>query len=335
MKKTLTAFILVSVMVIGGCSKASQPVNIVAWERYQDPYFKANFIYPKDWHVVSEGGKVSLFSSPDVMEKFFDPTSKNKIGLQLIVSYEKLETLKTLDDIVNSWKNDLASSGFTIGAVTQKTIDGSPAIQVEYSGRFDENTRLDAMRAYTITDSVLYYAHFGAFNELYAPNKFIYDSLLASIHLIRPKPAASPEEMTKPSATFTEFSNNYFTISHPDNFEANSLPPKTGTEYSLELKGYRQDCTIHIDVLPAKGLTVDKVVEQNAKFYKSTSRSSSTIDGAKVLFLNDIPAKDISRRVYFLVKNNKVYRMIFTYYQPKKNDYLPVFEKTIASVHVK
>lgn len=332
--KTFFCLLAIGVM-LAGCSKTAEPVSIGSWERYQDPYFKASFIYPKGWHVVPEGGKVSIFSSPDVMDKFYDPTSKGKTGLQLIVSYEKLDTLKSLDDYVNGWQNDLKASGFMVAAVTKKTVDGEPAIQIEYNGRFDENTKLEAIRAYALLDSVLYYAHYGAFNEMFAPNRFLFDSLVQSVHFTRIKPGASPEELTKPSATFTDFSNNMLQISHPDNFKTEFPTPKGGAEFSMELKGYRQDCTIHIDILPAKGLTVEKVVEQNSKFYKPTSRGSATIDGVKTLYLNYSPARNIDSRVYFLVKNDKVYRMLFNIFQPLKKDYLPVFEKTIASVRVK
>jgi len=323
------------VVVLAGCGKTAEPVSIQSWQRYQDPYFKATFSYPRDWHVVTEPGKVSVFSSTEVMEKFYDPTSQGKTGLQLIVSYEKLDTLKSLDEYVNAWQGDLKASGFTVSATTRKTIDGEAAVQVEYSGQFTENTKLGAIRAYAMVDSVLYYAHYGAFNEMFAPNRFLFDSLANSLKFIRVKPTASPEELTKPSVTFTDFSNNLLQISYPDNFETGFPPPKGGAEFSMELKGYRQDCTIHIDILPAQKLTVDKVVEQNSKFYKPKSRGAATIDGVKVIYLNYSPARSIDSRVYFLVKNDKVYRILFNIFQPLSKDYLPVFEKTIASIHVK
>jgi hypothetical protein len=45
--------------------------------------------------------------------------------------------------------------------------------------------------------------------------------------------------------------------------------------------------------------------------------------------------KDVQSRVYFLVKNDKFYRVIVNYYVPMRSAYLPAFEKTIGSLVVK
>lgn len=322
-------------LIAAGCEKKTEPMHIPEWETYSDPYFRVSFSHPKGWHIVSEGRKVSVFSSPEVVDKFYDPTSKGKIGAQLVVSYEKPDTMPTLEAYVDSWKSDLTSSGFTIKSAEAKPLDGSAGILVHYAGRYDENTTLEAIRAITMKDSTLYYFHYGAFNEVFEANRPVFDSFLVSIRLPQPKSATSTTDVTLPSTELDQFSNNFFQISYPRNFETSFPQPRGGAESSLELRGYRQDCTIHIDVLPAKGLTVEKVVEQNKKFFKSTSRGEATIDKAKAMYLNYSPAKSIESRVYFLVKNDKVYRMIMNYYQPLKKDYLPAFEKTIASVRVK
>lgn len=325
--------VISAIVLLQGCQKSAEPVKIEAWERFQQPYFKVSFSYPKGWHVVGEGGKMSLYSSQEAVEKFIDPTTPGKMGLELLVAYEKLDKIQSLEEYAASWKSDLTSSGYTLGAEATAAIDGLPAAQVEYSGRIDENIKLSGVRAMTMKDSVLYTIQYRSFNEQFAANRSLFDTLLASVRLAQPKIASA--DVTKPSEEFTQFSNEFLQISHPGNFETTFPPLKGGAQFSLELKGYREDCTIRIDVLPAKGLTVEKVVEQNLKFFKTTSRGSSTIDGTKAMYLNYSPAKSIASRAYFLVKNDRVYRMIINYYQPLKNDYLPAFEKTIASVRVK
>lgn len=334
MRTLLVTFSLIVAVLMIGCSKEAQPVQIAGWERYQEPYFKAHFAHPKGWHMLSEGNKISYYSTPEAVDKFYDPTSKGKIGIQLMVSYEKMEAPKSLEDVVASWKSDMENSGFTIASTEAVIIDSTPGTKIHYRGVFDEQTTLEAIRAMTVKDTVLYIIHYGAFNELFAPNTFLFDSLLASVKLYRPKPAGEVVDV-KPSSSFVEFSNNVLSISYPDNFEPTFPTPKGEVQFSLELRGYRADCSIHIDVLPAKGLTVEKVVEQNQKYYKSKSRGTTTFDGTNVIYLNYSPTRNIDSRVYFMVKNDRVYRMIFNIYQPMKNDYLPAFEKTIASVRVK
>lgn len=335
MKMLFPIFLFLGFILFSSCEKEVQPIQIAGWDRYQEPYFRAHFSYPKGWHMLQEGNKISLYSSPDVVEKFYDPTAKGKIGVQLMVSFEKMDSVKSLESVVASWRRDMENSGFVIESTQPVIIDSVPGIRIQYKGVFDERTTLQAIRAMTVKDTMLYTIHFGAFNEMFAPNKPLFDELLKSVTLYRPKPVAAGEESVKPSATFTEFSNNYLTISYPDNFEPTFPPLKGGAEFSLQLRGYRADCTIHIDVLPAKGLSLEKVVEQNQKFYKSTGRRTTTIDGTNAIYLNYTPTKDIDSRVYFLVKNDRVYRMIFNIFRPMKQDYLPAFEKTIASVRIK
>ena len=45
--------------------------------------------------------------------------------------------------------------------------------------------------------------------------------------------------------------------------------------------------------------------------------------------------KDVASRAYFVVKNDKIYRVIFNYYAPAKKDFLPAFEKSVASIRIK
>jgi hypothetical protein len=335
MKNLFIVLLLINTIFFAGCEKEVQPLEVTGWERYQEPYFKAHFSYPKGWHRLEEGNKISFYSTPEAVDKFYDPTTKGKIGVQLMVSFEKLDSVRSLESIVTSWKSDMEASGFIIESTQPAMVDNTPATRIHYRGVFDERTTLEALRAMTVKDTILYVIHYGAFNELFSPNQFLFDSLVASVELYKPQPAAAGADAVKPSATFTEFSNNFFTVSYPDNFETYFPTPKGGAEFSLELRGYRMDCTIHIDVLPAKGLSVEKVVEQNEKFYKARSRGTTTIDNAKAVYLNYSPARNIDSRVYFLVKNDRVYRMIFNIFQPMKNDYLPAFEKTIASIRVK
>jgi hypothetical protein len=336
MKLVNTFLSVLTLFVFFGCAKEPpEPVKIEAWERHQEPYFKAHFSYPKGWHMLSEGNKISFYSTPEAVEKFYDPTAKGRIGIQLMVSFEKMDPMMPLDQYMASWKSDMENSGYTIESTESKIVDSIATTQVHYKGSFDERTTLEAIRATAIKDTTLYTIYYAAFNELFAPNRFLFDSLLASVTFYRPKPTASGMEEMKPAATFTEFSNNFLSVSYPSNFETFFPSPKGGSEFSLELRGYRVDCTIHIDVLPAKGLTLEKVVEQNKKFYKSTGQGKTTIDRTSATYLNYSPAKGIESRVYFLLKNDKVYRMIFNIFQPMKKDYLPAFEKTIASVRVK
>ncbi|MBI3579309.1 MAG: hypothetical protein HY089_07875, partial [Ignavibacteriales bacterium] len=84
MKLKLIGIIAIGIVTLQGCGKKEGATSIAGWERYQDPYFKVSFTHPKGWHTVTEGGKVSFYTSEGSVQKFFDPTMKgSEEGAQL------------------------------------------------------------------------------------------------------------------------------------------------------------------------------------------------------------------------------------------------------------
>lgn len=318
---------------LNACQQKPKVAAIAGWERYQDPYFKVQFMYPKGWHTAPEGGKVSFYTSRDAVQKFFEQVE----GVEFVVAYAKLDSTQpqTLEAFAQSLQKDLNESGYEVNPPEARTIDETPATVLHYRGRFSEKTYISVLEAIAIKDSVRYSFKYSALNEMFTPYRAVFDTLLASARLPR-LVAVSQTDPSLPSPEFTEFDNKFLRISYPANFEPATPAPKGETQFSLDLKGYRQDCTIRIDVLPAKGLTVEKVVEQNAgKFRGASAPRTATLSGEKALYLNYSPAKDVSSRAYFMVKNDKVYRTIMNYYTPMRDEFLPAFEKTVSSLQVK
>lgn len=340
MRKTIIVHLLglATLAVLSGCSSKPQIPAVTGYELYQNPYFKGTFSYPKGWHVIEEGGKVNIYSSndPNVVDKFYNPTSKTgKDGAQLAVSYQRLDSVQALAQYIDSFKEARAAEGFQIRSVDAKTVDSTEAMQIVYSGAYDKETKKYVVHTMTLKDSVLYTIEYNAFNDYFEPYRATIDTLLASMRLPTKQAAAAAADPTLPSETFVAFSNNLISINHPDNFSANALKPKAPAEASIQFKGYRQDCTVQVDVLPAQGLSVEKVFEQNEKFFKGRGQSESTIDGVKAIYRVYSPVRGIESRVYFLVKNDKIYRVIMNYDQTRRSDFLPTFEKMVASLKIK
>jgi hypothetical protein len=342
MKARVTApklfmLLFASVLLVSACSKTTEYPKIAEWEKYSDPFFGLSFTHPKDWHLTAEGGRVTLSSSYDAAERFVDPRAEDKndkdLDIQITVFHERPDTLKTLDDIVNAYIKERSSEGFTVKPVETIMIDSTEARKFSYAGYYTQQNKLSTTRVYAIRDSVQYYLEYAAFNDLFEPYSYIMDTLIASIRLPRPKAKAANVDESLPSTTFQDFSNNFLKISYPDNFQC-AFPSVSGeTKFAMDIKGYRQDCTVHIDIRSAKGWTVEEVFAQNqVKFPRPGAKGEATIAGAKALFVNYTPAKDIGSRAYFIVKDDQVYRIIVNYYAPKKADFLPVFEKTVASL---
>ncbi|MDZ7269185.1 MAG: hypothetical protein ONB48_17440 [candidate division KSB1 bacterium] len=327
-----------ALLLLYNCSSKPVIPPVTGYERYQNPYFKGTFSYPAGWHIVEEGGKVNIYSSndPDVIDKFYNPTSKTgKDGALLSVSYQRLDTLQALEQYANSFKQDRETEGFQIKSVDDKIIDSTAAKQIVFSGAYDRETRKHVIHVMALKDSVLYTIEYAAFNDFFEPYRAAADTLLATLKLPTKRAAAAAADPSLPSAEFTEFANERLSLHHPDNFSANLLRPKAPVEFSLQLKGYRQDCTVQLDILPAQGLTVEKVFAQNEKFFKGRGQSTTTIDGNPAIYRNYSPMRGIESRVYFVVKNDKIYRIILNYDQTRRADFLPAFEKVVASLKIK
>jgi hypothetical protein len=332
--RILLACVMLSVWI--GCAKKAEAPKIAGYVENTGEKQILGFKYPQGWVIVQDGsGRYTAYSSQEVVERFYDYTVKGKDGGRLIVSLERMDTLRTLDESINREKNNLSGSGFDISEVAAKPVGGVPGTQVHYSGFVDAKNKLEAIEVVAVKDSFLCTIKYEAFNKFFPACQSVFDTALATFRFPVSAKDLKPEDLAKPSSKFKTFENNVLKLSLPDNFDASSLQAKAPVEFSLEVKGYRADCTIRIDVMPAKKLSIEKVVEQNAKFYKEMSRGETTIDGQKSAFLNYSPAKGINSRVYFMVKNDKIYRIIFNYFAEMKADFLPAFEKTVGSIVAK
>jgi hypothetical protein len=338
MKNKVILFLLVVIVILPGCSK-NAAVEIKEWTQFQDQFFKVSFNYPKVWVVVTEPTKVVVSSSAEAAEKFFDRDSRKADGVQVVIASERSDSLQDFVKYVRDFKATKESEGYKVSEMEDAKINGLDAKKISYSGVIDEKTKIKAIYVATLKDSTIYYVQYAAFNDLFVPYKPEFDSILAS--LILPQKIVIPKGINPaiPLAQVEKYSDNYIQLEYPANFGPNELSKKgdmiSGVRFAGNKDGMRNDCDINIDIRPAKGLTLDKVVEQNSKKIKAIPKSSTTIGGEKAVYFNEIPQKSIERRTYFVVKNDKFFRVMLTYYAPMKKDFLPAFEKVIASIRLK
>ncbi len=321
-----------------GCGKKAVKVNITEWDHFEDPYFKVTFAYPKGWFVAPpEPGKVTIYNTQDASNKFFDPTSTNPPGIRMILSQDKDTLNSTLEQFVKDFRDDKTQSNFDVKETVDKTIEGLPAKEVSYSGFYDKDTKLSGTKVFVWKDSSFYSLTFEAFNDLYEPYKVAYDSALATLTLPKPREKSkNPMDQVLPAKETKVVKNDILEITVPDNMEATYPKPSGEVSFNMNLLIYRQDCTIDIDVRPAKKLSLDKVVEQNSKKISNIKgKSSTTIGGEKAQDFNYSLRKDSKSRIYFVVRNDKIYRIILNYYAPMEKDFLPSFEKAVASIRFK
>ncbi len=330
------AFILIlGLIVFSGCGGKQETAKVAGWIKYQEPFLRIAFSHPQEWLLQQDGTKISFYSTAEAVVKFNPYTAEGPAAARIIINIDKMDTLRTLDEYVRNLSNDLTSSGFDVAAATPHKITDLPGKMIHYNGALDAKNRISGDQVVAMRDSMVYVVNYEAFNKMYDAYRVVLDTVLASLHLPGPKIVAADMDPSLPSEEMDLFENNFIKIAYPANFNASPATIKAPVEFAVNLMGYRKDSYVAIDVRPAQGLTLEKVVEQNAKFFKETSRGQATIDGVPSVYLNYSPMKDIQSRVYFFVKNDKLYRMIVNYYAPMRSDFLPVFEKMAASLVTK
>jgi hypothetical protein len=335
MKKSFMLLFGAALVLFSGCGKRS--ADIKEWEQFQDTFFRTTFSYPKGWVVAKESNKVVISSSSEVAEKFFDHDPRKPDGVQVIVASERIDSVQDYVKYMDSFKADQEQSGFKTKSYTDATLAGLGAKQIIYSGVYDAETKVTIERVAAFKDSTIYYVQYAAFNDQFEPYKLVFDSVIASIVLPKPKEKVTdPNTYVIPSKETKMIKNDVLDVAVPDNMNETYPKSKGEASFAMNLKIYREDCTIDFDIRPAKKLSLEKVVEQNSKKITNiTGKGSATLSGEKAQYVSYSPRKDARSRIYFMVKNNNIYRLIMNYYAPMEKDFLPAFEKIVVSIRLK
>lgn len=338
MKHEISLILFSTFFLLTGCSKKTG-VDIKEWDTFQDQFFRVAFAYPKDWYVVREPNRVLMYNSVDVADKFFTRDPYKPDGVQIIVGSERSDTIQNYAKYIEDFKDTKTAEGFTIKEFSDTKIEDLSAKKVIFSGAYDENTKIKSVRVATLKDSTIYYVQYSAFNNLFEPYQLVFDSVMATLMLPKKIVVEKGVNPAIPSTQVERYADAYMQLEYPANFGSIDMPKKgevlSQVRFQGKLEGNRRDCTIDIDIRPAKKLTLKKVVEQNSKKINATSKGSTTIGTEEATFFNETPQRNIERRTYFIVKNDKFIRVILTYYTPMKKDFLPAFEKVVASIRLK
>lgn len=326
---TIFAFLLI------GCSeKKVEPLPVGEMNEYRDPAYGFHIKYPKEWKQLGAAGKAVFAQSQEVIEKFQNPSG----GIEgTMVTVEVIPTRgTTADAIVQKGKDDLKQTWQNIEIqpdTPPMTVAGKQTPLVRYSVQVSAKKRIGAADMYVIGDTAVYKFSQMFFGDdqgtMYSP---IVSAMISSFEV----PAVvKTSDAWHASGNLEMYPSNFFTLQYPDNL--NIVPVKKGAkdDLAMEMRADRLDCSIHIDVFGAQKLTVDKVWEQNKNAYHAKSSDKTTIGGEPAIWADYSPRKDISSRVYFTVKNDKVIRTTINYYSPQKEIYFPVFENMVKSMKLK
>ncbi len=321
---------LMFLLCLAGCGgeKKLEPVKPGDMETYRDPGFGYSIQYPKGWMPNAEVGRAGFYSAQDVDKKFLDPTGQFPDGVMIGVTVIRSASADTAKKIID----DMVKSGFVVAKPDTVSVGGRPGLRYGYSGLYTKTVKETGEHIYVPSDTVVYDIRCAGFGGYYDAYKAVFDASIATLQF--PKPAVPGRDPTLPSENTAEASGKLFSIMYPDNFTQLGVPKGTNEEV-IELRGVRQDCSIRVDVFGAKGLTVEKVFDQNKGKYKATATGKATVSGLPALSLTYAATANVQRRFYFIVKNDKVFRVTMDWYRPQADEYMKAYDKTINSLRIK
>ncbi len=323
--------VIAVVLLLGGCGgeRKIPPVPVGEMEEYRDPVIGFHIEVPKDWIRNVEVGRARFYNAIEVDKKFLDPTGVAPLGVE--VAIDAMKTPYPVDS-VKEIKSGLKAMNFQLGPDEPVTVGGMNGTRVNYTGNYGKKNIVRGYHIWLTGDSLLYdltFSGFGGYEEAYAA---VFDAMLKSFEPGKPKEKEA--DISLPSETFSAGETQYFTYEYPENFNFTN-PSKGSFEFSQELRGYRQDCSVRFDVFGAKGLTVEKVFDQNKGKYRAKSTGKATIGGLPALYVAYSPAAQVESRAYFVVRNDKVFRLTTNWYKPQEDAYAAAYQKLLGSVKFK
>ncbi len=336
--KTSTAFstaLVAAVLILGlgapGCGgeKKTPPVPVGTMQEYRDPGFGFRLKYPDGWVSNSEVGRARFYNARDIEKKFLDPMGDAPNGVVIGVT----TTVTTSPDSERDREiADMTKIGIVVGKQEPVTLDGKNGLRVPYSAHYSQNVVETGEHLYFSVDTLLYDLQTAGFSDLFQAYKGIFDSSIHSFQF--PKPVPKGRDATLPSEIFTQGQTKSFSYEYPENFNFESVPKKENEE-AVSLRGENRSCSIQFLVFAAKGLTLQKVFDQNKGSFKGAVSGKATIGGQPALTLTYGPTRDVERRFYFVVRNDKVYRVTMDWVRAQRSDYLAAYEKVLNSIKFK
>ncbi|KAB2923501.1 MAG: hypothetical protein F9K22_09005 [Bacteroidetes bacterium] len=345
-----TAVIVLLLTVSATMSSCKKPVEtpvISEWDTHQDPISGLEVEFPKGWLKNVDPKAVKLYSTQAVSQKFYELYSTGTTdvndeegGVELTIAMESFADAQagTLD----AYKEQQLKAYEALGLADEKPVQvgKETGAGFSYSVKVSKNTTMSGRKIFAVHDSVFYTVSVTGFNDYTKAYEPVFDRMIASIKLPKPKETyKDPNAASKPSPDLTKFSNEFVEFMHPDNFTAAPAAAKGGAVHSLHLEGLRKDCTIDLDIFPTKTdkgeVKFDRFVEDNKAKFSPKSVTAGKVDGLDAKVLAASPAPQIDRKVFFVAKGERIYRIILTWYKPMAADFQPAFESVVASMKLK
>lgn len=337
MNKLLYISILCLVVLLTSCDDKPKPVEMGELKEYNDETLKMGMKYPSNWNMIAEEGRSFFANSMKTGEERLVTFASNGApiaGFQMLaVKLDSSKTMEKIEESLREFKREAYDADETL------TIDGVSAKKMTYEFRLNDGMckgfTILAQRDSTMATIV----KFKSFSDSYMEYEPKLNEIISSIRLAQTPPERSDtlfissEEFPFPSETLVSKSGKGYSISIPDNFKAvNSTA--ASAEYSQRYEGERRlDSYVQMDIIDAsKQSNLKKIVEQTTKGIPNKTEKSMKLAGQDAVMIEYNASTKIKRRLYYIVKNKKLYRLTVDWFTGEQEQYLPVFEKVVNSL---
>jgi hypothetical protein len=333
-KQGIYFFLIALILTMFSCGEKKQIVEIKELATYEDPIMGFAIKYPVNWEIQKyPGDRFLAFTTKTVIKRFrtFEPEGEAGAKIELLVI--KLPEGQTIDSV-------MAKKQFTpetYSSPTKVVIDGVEAYKQTYQFPLGDGVFQGEIYYAQKDSQVVTVISFEAFGSTFDNYKSGFEQILNSVKLAHSPIVAQDTvkkvvELPPPSSNLIEYKGEGFVIKIPDNFDVRN-PKVGGALKSYQYIGERRlDCDIRVDIFDAsKQNKLEKIVEDNKAKHNNAQPVATTLGGEKAYYFEYSPIKNVKSRVYYVIHNNKLYRVTLNWYTGEEQLYKPIFEKSVGS----
>lgn len=319
-----------------------EPTPVGELEYYENSSYKYKIKLPKEWNKETAPTRVTAYSfaTPEAKRRFKDYSYNGYPIAKIDLIVAKLDSTRSFEDVFNDfrrgWQDTVPYDSSAVYSPTKNiTIDGVPGKTFTYQNPQNDGHfqgKVFMAQGDSATATVLVIEAFADAMEEYEP---AIEEIVSTLRLAQTPPEVGDtlfvagEELPPPSDTLTSMSGDGFTIQVPKNFKKSQRGQ--GIMFDGERRG---DSYIMIETTKATVGSSKAAAEKQNETIKGTVKSTK-INGETVYYIEYSPTQSIKRRLYFVLKNNKIYRITMDWSKDEEDLYLPIFEKSVSTFKVK
>lgn len=326
---------LVSFLILSSCDRGPKPVEIEDLKTYTDPATKFSLLYPSNWSQSSvTGARFVVFSHDQVRRRFNQYDSQGFPGAKIDLVVVPIDSTNTLDSIIQ--KSFIFDK--SLYEIAPTTVDGVEGKKISYSFELEDGMFNGLIIAATKDGGRATLLQFETFANSYEVYKDRFDEIIASLKLAEtPRQTVDTvfqtEEAEPPSMNLATRTGDGFVIGIPDNFSSENIGKSAGALKSWSYLGKRRgDSFIKIETFDAsKNQNLKEIVEENRKFFANGTPQKTTLGGQEAYRIDYKAAAKVKGKVWFAIKGDKLYRVVINWFADEEEQFLPPFEKSVAS----